>query len=75
MARAVRKAADEILEQTAAALWIDYRVECSYVVTDSHDERKRPSATLRIRRTKRLRFRLTWQTRAEVVYADPSCPS
>jgi len=70
-ARTVRKAVDEVLDQTRAKRWIDYKVEHAFVVTDQQDEgRKRPSAPSRIRRTKRLRFRLSWQVRTDVVHAD-----
>lgn len=70
-ARNVRKAVDEILDQTGAKRWIDYKVEHAFVVTDQQDEgRKRPSAPSRIRRTKRLRFRLSWQVRTDLVHAD-----
>jgi len=69
--RNVRKAVDEILDQTGARRWIDYKVEHAFVVIDQQDEgRNRPSAPSRIRRTKRLRFRLSWQVRTDVVYAD-----
>lgn len=69
--RSVRKAVDEILDQTGTKRWIDYKVEHAFVVTDERDEgRKRPGATATIRRTKRLRFQLNWQVRTEVVQAD-----
>jgi transposase len=70
-ARNVRKAVDEILEQTGAERWIDYKVEHTFVVTDQHDEAgKRPGSPSTIRRTKQLKFRLTWQVRTDVVHAD-----
>jgi transposase len=70
-ARNVRKVVDEILDQAGAKRWIDYKVEHAFVVTDRQDEgRKRPGAPSTIRRTKRLRFRLSWQVRTEVVHAD-----
>jgi len=69
--RNVRKAVDEILEQTGAKRWIDYKVEHAFVVTDQHDEPgKRPGSPSTIRRTKQLKFRLSWQVRADVVQAD-----
>jgi transposase len=70
-ARNVRKAVDEILDQAGAKRWIDYKVEHTFVVTDQQDERrKRPGAPSTIRRTKRLRFRLSWHVRTDVVHAD-----
>jgi transposase len=69
--RNVRKAVDEILDQTGAKRWIDYKVEHAFVLTDQHDEgRKRPGSPSTIRRTKQLKFRLSWQVRTDVVYAD-----
>lgn len=67
----VRKAVDEILEQSGAKRWITYKVEHALVLTDQHDEGgKRPGSPSKIRRTKQLKFRLTWQVRTDVVYAD-----
>lgn len=69
--RSVRQAVDEILDQTAAKRWINYKVEHAFVLTDQHDEgRKRPGSPSKIRRTKQLKFRLSWQIRADVVEAD-----
>jgi transposase len=69
--RSVRKAVEEILDQTGAKRWIDYKVEHAFVITDQHDEgRKRPGSPSKIRRTKQLKFRLTWQVHTDVVYAD-----
>ena len=69
--RTVRKAVDEILEQTGTNRWIDCSVEHAFVVTEQHDEeRKHPTAPSTIRRTKRLRFRLSWQVRTDVVHGD-----
>jgi transposase len=71
VARTVRKAVDEVLDQAGAKRWIEYGVERVFVVTDQQDEgRKRPGAPSRIRQTKRLRFRLSWQVRTDVVHAD-----
>jgi transposase len=70
-ARNVRKAVDEILDQAGAAGWIDYKVEHVFLVTDQrNEERKHPKARSKIRRTKQLKFRLSWQVRTEVVHAD-----
>jgi transposase len=69
-AKSVRKAVDEILRDTATAAWIEYGVERLFELTEIHDERKRSHAPLRIRRTKRLRFRLTWHTRVDAVNAN-----
>ena len=69
--RNVSKAVDEILDQTGAKRWIDYKVEHAFVLTDQHDEGgKRPGSPVTIRRTKQLKFRLTWQVRTDVVSAD-----
>jgi len=71
MTRAVRKAVDDILDQTGARRWIDYSVENVYVVTDQHDDGpNHPAAPSRIRQTKRLRFRLRWHVRTDAVQAD-----
>ena len=41
------------------------------MVTDQHDEAgKRPGSPSTIRRTKQLKFRLSWQVRTDVVHAD-----
>jgi transposase len=69
--RNVRKAVDEILDQAGAKRWIDYKVEHAFVLTNQHDEGpKHPGSPSRIRRTKQLKFRLTWQVRTGVVHAD-----
>jgi transposase len=68
-AKTVRKTVDEILKKTATAAWIEYAVERIFELTEIHEERKRPSAALTIRRTKRLRFRLSWHTRLDAVNA------
>ena len=69
--RSVNNAVDEILDQTGAKRWIDYKVEHAFVLTDQHDEgRKRPGSPSKIRRTKQLKFRLSWRVRTDVVHAD-----
>ena len=69
--QSVRKAVEEILVHAGAKRWIDYKVEHAWVLTDQHDERdKRPASPLKVRRTKQLKFRLSWQVRTDVVYAD-----
>ena len=69
--RNVRKAVEEILDQTGTKRWVDYKVEHALVLTDQHDERgKQPGSPSKIRRTKQLKFRLSWQVRTDVVYAD-----
>jgi transposase len=67
----VRKAVDEILERVGARRWIDYKVERTFVVTDRQEKRRsQPSAPLKIRQTKELRFKLSWQVRAGIVSDD-----
>jgi transposase len=69
--RNVRKAIEEILDQTGTKRWVDYKVEHAFVLTDQHDENgKRPGSPSKIRRTKQLKFRVSWQVRTDVVYAD-----
>ncbi len=69
--RSVRRAVEEILAQTGTQRWFDCQVEHALVVTDERDEgRRRRGATAIIRRTKRLRFRLSWQARTDAVHAD-----
>jgi transposase len=69
-AKTVRKTVEEILRATGTAAWIEYNVERVFELTEIHEERKRPGAPLLLRRTKRLRFRLSWHTRADAVAAD-----
>jgi transposase len=69
--RSVRQAVEEILDQTGTKRWVDYKVEHAFVITDQHDEKgKRPGSPSKIRRTKQLKFRLSWQIRTDVVAAD-----
>jgi transposase len=69
--RTVRRAVDDILDKTGARRWIEYTVEHIYLVTDQQDEKpKRTGGPRRIRQTKRLRFRLRWHVREDVVHAD-----
>jgi transposase len=71
MIRTVRKAIDEILDQAGAKRWMDYSVEHIYLITDQQEEKaKRPGAPSRIRQTKKLRFRLSWHVKEDVVHAD-----
>ena len=69
-AKTVRKSVDEILRATGTAAWIDYNVERTFELTEIHEERKSPTAPLLVRRTKRLRFRLSWHVRLDAVNAD-----
>lgn len=69
--RNVRKAVEEILQQTGTKRWVDCKIEHVLVLTDQHDEKGKLSGSpSRIRRTKQFKFRLSWQVRTDIVKAD-----
>jgi transposase len=68
--RAVRKTVDEILTRTQTAGWIDYTAERTQQITEVQQDRKRPTAPLRVQRRCRWKLSLTWQTRPDAVRAD-----
>ena len=68
--KTIKKEANRILEETATGRWIEYTIERTLETTGVKEESKQPGKLSRITRTRRWRFRLTWQTRNQVVHAE-----
>lgn len=67
--KTIKKEANRILGETDTQRWIEYTIERTLQTTDVKEESRQPGKPSRTSRTRRWRFRLTWQTRAQAVRA------